>query len=121
MFEHPFCFQGRISRTELGLSCVIFCIALLIHSAVSTLVYDIVNVSSQNTVLYIALFLYIPIIWFIIAQNAKRCHDLGRSGWWQIIPLYEFWLIFEDGQRRPNRYGENPKGMRHAGNQIFMQ
>ena len=53
---------------------------------------------------------YIPLLWFLYAQGAKRCHDLGNSGWWQIIPFYIFWLLFQDGQTGVNKYGNNPKG-----------
>ncbi len=56
------------------------------------------------------LLLYIPGYWFICAQNAKRCHDLGNTGWFQLIPFYGLWMLFADGDYGMNVYGENPKG-----------
>lgn len=54
---------------------------------------------------------YLPVMWFLFAQGAKRCHDLGRSGWFQFIPLYVFWMLFQDGKPLANRYGASPKNL----------
>ena len=55
------------------------------------------------------LLLYIPMIWILLAQGAKRCHDRGNSGWYQIIPFYYFVMWFGEGERNRNQYGEDPK------------
>lgn len=99
MFSNPFSFNGRIRRTEYGLSIIIYMIIAFI-----------VNIIIESGELPIIALSYIPLLWFLWAQNAKRCHDLGNSGWWQLIPFYFFWLLFEDGQAGPNQYGNNPKG-----------
>jgi len=53
---------------------------------------------------------YIPMLWFLWAQGAKRCHDIGHSGWYQIIPFYMLWMIFAKGEEGiQNKYGVNPK------------
>lgn len=44
-------------------------------------------------------------------QGAKRCYDLGNSGWFQFIPLYFIVMVFVDGQHETNRYGANPKAI----------
>lgn len=53
--------------------------------------------------------LFIPLVYFIFAQGAKRCHDLGKNGWWQFVPFYAFWLMFENSEYEENEYGLNPK------------
>ena len=46
-------------------------------------------------------------LWILWAQGTKRCHDLGKNGWWQFIPLYILWMLFKNGQYNKNKYG-NP-------------
>ena len=96
MFSNPFSFEGRIRRTEYGLSSII--------QYILTQVVFVISVESP-----ILLFLLIPILWFALAQGSKRCHDLGNSGWYQIIPFYGLWLIFQEGESNSNEYGLNPK------------
>lgn len=101
MFDRPFSFNGRIRRTEYGISLIIFGFLYLIIMGMDE--------SSRDSGLIG--FVLIPLVWFIWAQGAKRCHDLDNSGWWQLIPFYGLWLLFQDGQRYPNAYGDNPKGI----------
>ena len=96
MFSSPFSFNGRIRRSEYGISSIIYCVAII---PLNDLAIDVPILS----------LLYIPLIWFYIAQGTKRCHDRGNPGWWQIIPFYGFWMIFADGDRQNNEYGRSPK------------
>ncbi|MCH8613046.1 DUF805 domain-containing protein [Arsenicicoccus dermatophilus] len=53
-----------------------------------------------------------------IAVTARRLHDTGRSGWWQLLALIPilgglvllFWEV-KDSQPGVNSYGPNPKGV----------
>ena len=98
MFKNPLSFDGRIRRTEYGISIIIvaFSVAIL-QSLIKTGNFQLVGLG------------YIPIYWFLWAQGAKRCHDRGNNGWFQIIPLYGLWLLFGDGEDGINSYGPNPK------------
>jgi uncharacterized membrane protein YhaH (DUF805 family) len=99
MFKAPFSFEGRIRRTEYGITMIIYAFIY---------VFIIFMAESNGTFIYI---LVIPTLWFIWAQGAKRCHDLGKSGMWQIIPFYALWMLFADGEHGLNEYGYNPKGL----------
>ena len=100
MFKAPFNFDGRIRRTEYGLSLIVFVVGLQI----------IQSITENNASLEILNLLQIPLFWFIAAQGAKRCHDVGKAGWWQIIfPIYFFVLVFSNGQKGENEYGFDPK------------
>lgn len=100
MFSKPFSFEGRIRRTEYGVTFIIyFVIALIINV--------IMESGEETAILGLA---YIPMLWFLWAQGAKRCHDIGHSGWYQIIPFYMLWMIFAKGEEGiQNKYGVNPK------------
>jgi len=109
MFKNPFSFEGRIRRTEYGLSHIIATVALFIVAAIA-------GAADALPLYYLSL---IPFFWFIWSQGARRCHDLGNSGWWQLIPFYALWMLFEDGKPGANQYGENPKGVQAIGGQTF--
>ena len=106
MFANPFSFEGRIRRLEFGLSVFIY------YGVTFFIGYILGYLGVSDGVTYGVGTLYICIIpafiWFL-SQGAKRCHDLGKNGWWQIIPFYVFWMLFQDGQPGANKYGENPK------------
>jgi uncharacterized membrane protein YhaH (DUF805 family) len=104
MFKNPFSFNGRIRRLEYGLT-IVFYIAIVF---ILSFVFAALTGDAESDIIYIFL---LPVFWILIAQAAKRCHDLGNSGWWQLIPFYGFWLLFADGQHGNNEYGPNPKGI----------
>ena len=94
MFRNPFSFTGRIRRTEYGLSIIIcFFINLLMEVMMSA-----ATESNAAALLVLYLIILIPYCWFLWAQGAKRCHDRGNSGWYQIIPFYGFWMLFAEGE-----------------------
>lgn len=96
MFAAPFSFEGRIRRKEYGISVIIYYIAALI----------VTGMADESTV---AGILFLPVIWFILAQGAKRCHDRDNPGWYQIIPFYILWLLFAEGDSTTNSYGTPAK------------
>ena len=115
MLKEPFSFDGRIRRTEYGISFIIYVVIITI---INLLVASDSRGSDNSGGAVIALIFFIPILWFLWAQGAKRCHDLGNSGWWQLIPFYVFWLIFADGELGSNKYGDNPKGLQNNNQQV---
>lgn len=103
MFKNPFSFEGRIRRLEYGLS--------LIAYYASAVVLQLIFAQFEDSDSYLLLFVFwIPLFWFIVAQGAKRSHDRGNSGWWQLIPFYPLFMLFADGEPHTNEYGEDPKG-----------
>lgn len=107
MFRHPFSFDGRIRRAEYILS--IYVVGMLYSLMLDLLFAFVFDGYSQILTGFIYLLLYFPFCWFQIAQSAKRCHDLGHNGWWQLIPLYPLMLIFEESKAEENKYGPCPK------------
>lgn len=103
MLKNPFSFDGRIRRTEYGVTFIIY------------LVLYFINLVLLETYPAAGLVMLIPMLWFFWAQGAKRCHDLTKSGWWQIIPFFFLWLLFQDSDSGRNEYGPNPKGIGNTG------
>lgn len=102
MFQTPFSFEGRIRRSEFGISLIIYAVCYAILKGA---------LDSRAEGVDILGLLFIPMVWFLWAQGAKSCYDLGKSGFWQLIPFYIFWMLFEDGHQWENEFGENPKGI----------
>ncbi|MCD0489665.1 DUF805 domain-containing protein [Pedobacter sp. MC2016-14] len=112
MFKNPFTFDGRIRRLEYALSWAIYIAGALIVGILVGVGFVVTGhsemVESPITE-YVVSALCFPLYLFLLAQGAKRCHDLGRNGWYQIIPFYFLVLLFGDGDRYENEYGVNPK------------
>lgn len=102
-FNHPFSFNGRIRRLEYGLSMIIYFVWYIIMQTMMA------TPDPAPAACIFVLISFIPMVWFLWAQNCKRCHDRGNSGWYQLIPFYFFVLLFGDGDEGTNEYGDNPK------------
>jgi uncharacterized membrane protein YhaH (DUF805 family) len=101
MFQAPFSFNGRIRRTEYGITCLIYFVYYFILRFMAP---------GETALAIVGVILLVPMIWLFWAEGAKRCHDLGRSGWYQVIPFYIFVMLFQEGYPGPNEYGDDPKG-----------
>jgi uncharacterized membrane protein YhaH (DUF805 family) len=99
MFQNPFSFNGRISRTEYGLSIIFSLLIFFVSIFLANFLYGD----------FVFIFCFFTYFWFNLAQGCKRCHDLNQSGFMQFVPFYFITLIFEDGSDRLNEYGKNPK------------
>jgi uncharacterized membrane protein YhaH (DUF805 family) len=105
MFKTPFSFDGRIRRKEYGITMLVYVAFAVLLNVLTTAIVA----GSGSAIGAILAVLYIPMLWLLWAQGAKRCHDVGKSGWWQLIPFYPFVLLFQDGVPEMNEYGLNPK------------
>ena len=106
IFKAPFLFSGRIRRREYALTLLI----VLSFALLSGMILNSTSREEDKIGVIIGMYIYYtPIRVFFYAQAAKRCHDIGKSGWWQLVPLYYIFLIFQEGDMGSNKYGEDPK------------
>ena len=52
-----------------------------------------------------SLIVFIP----SIAVMIRRVHDVGKSGWFCLIPIYNLILALTPGDEGENKYGSDPK------------
>lgn len=91
-------FEGRIRRIEYVITFIVVMISI-----------TVLNLYYADLEWYGILMWHGFNIYLMTSQGAKRCHDLGNSGWFQLIPFYTFWMLFARGQIGRNRYGSDPK------------
>ncbi|OEE57745.1 hypothetical protein A1OO_17365 [Enterovibrio norvegicus FF-33] len=104
-------FSGRARRKEYWM----FILFYLIFSIVLTIVDQILGSAFLSLIFSLALL--IP----SISLTARRLHDTGRSGWWQLIALIPLvgaivMIVFlVQDSKEDNEHGVNPKGSTEAG------
>ena len=77
-------FKGRSNRKQY-LSFVLFYILV-------DLFINFVNPNSVNINAVIMGALTVP----LLAVQIRRSHDVGKSGWWILVPFYSIYLMFKE-------------------------
>ena len=71
----------------------------------------LVNTCCLGLVLEVYALLTVIVVFRIvmIVENARRLHDVGYSGWWQLVPFHMLIVAFYRGQVGENKYGPDPR------------
>lgn len=109
MFDRPFSFKGRITRSEWWLSQFIAAGYMFVVYIILYILGNRAPMASEFVAFVLVVSLLLPYYWFLCSQNARRCHDRGNSGWFQFIPFYVLWMAFGGGDKGDNMYGPNPR------------
>ena len=112
----PFSFKGRIGRVQLILSYVMGFVAWF----ASFLLFDIEHSDGNGGVILLFLACTVAFFWFLYAQCAKRCHDLGKSGAWMFVPFWNILLFFAEGEKGENQYGQGTEVKSDNGIFLFL-
>ena len=94
-------FNGRARRKEYWMF-TLFYLIFYYGLIALTLVADFLSIFA----LIFSLALLIP----SIAVGIRRMHDVDKSGWFLLIPIYNLVLACTEGTKGPNQYGADPKG-----------
>jgi uncharacterized membrane protein YhaH (DUF805 family) len=110
-----FSFDGRIGRKTWWLTTLALVGALI---ALQVVAIGLAFVSETLAMIGMVALLVVAIgaTWAGLAIQAKRWHDLGKSGWWFLInlvpvvgPLYALVMLgFIKGNDGRNAFGEDP-------------
>ncbi|KRE48078.1 DUF805 domain-containing protein [Paenibacillus sp. Soil522] len=100
-------FQGRASRKE-------YWMFMLFYSMIYILILILESIANLPPV--ISGLYYLSTFLPSLAVAARRLHDTGKSGWWNLIVLIPLigviiFIVFacQDSQKNANQYGPNPK------------
>jgi len=108
--EKYFSFSGRIRRTHYVLRIILANVVAFL----SGLVFG--GIGSATALSMIVVFVVILVaFWFNLAACVQRCHDMDKSGWYCIIPVYgPIIMFFVEGTRGSNQYGDDPKRAKYV-------
>ena len=97
--ENSATFSGRARRREYWFFVLFNIIIFVLVSVLFTSEYN-----QWHSAIF-SLFLQI----LSIAVGVRRMHDVGKSGWFLLIPIYNLILACTDGVKGENEYGADPK------------
>lgn len=104
-------FNGRARRKEYWM---FFLINTIISYGIIGIAFaaELPALSSVSSVYSLAVL--IP----SIAVGVRRMHDVGKSGWFLLIPIYNLILACTNGTEGENEYGPDPKNPNSELNEI---
>ncbi|HET6421598.1 MAG TPA: DUF805 domain-containing protein [Geobacteraceae bacterium] len=101
-------FEGRARRKEYWM---FFLFNVIISVAIGFVLGFIGGMLGIGTSLStpVSTIYYLAVIIPSIAVGIRRMHDIGRSGWWILVPVVNLVFACMDSQPSNNEYGHNPK------------
>jgi len=101
-FKKYFIFDGRASKSEYWYFFLfyIFSYVVLYVIALGTLSLMLINLLTIYSVV-----VFIP----LVSAGSRRLHDVGKSGFWQLVPIYGLILLAGDpgsGRSKPSSYNK---------------
>lgn len=99
-------FNGRARRSEYWYFALFYG---LISVAVTILEFSMGMSVEQGGNGMLGLLLSLGFMIPSLAVAVRRMHDVGKSGWFCLIPLYNLYLAVQEGEYGSNEYGADPK------------
>ncbi|QAA23343.1 DUF805 domain-containing protein [Sporolactobacillus terrae] len=101
-------FSGRATRTE-------FWMFVLVNFFIAIFV-ELIDKFILNGLRVFSTLYNLAVLIPALAVGARRLHDIGKTGWWQLIGIIPVlgWIVLivyfcTDTQDKENSYGANPK------------
>ncbi|MBD3904848.1 oligopeptide:H+ symporter [Chryseobacterium sp. Ch-15] len=94
LYKNPFSLKGRLSREK-----------YILNSLLILVIYLSLILYSYYKMNWLYCLPIIPLSWFNIVFQTKRCHDINLNGWYQLIPFFGIYLLLKKGDIGKNDYG----------------
>ncbi|WP_281634232.1 DUF805 domain-containing protein [Flavobacterium luteolum] len=101
VFENYANFNGRARRKE-------YWLFVLVNAIIGYGLLFGLGIISEKLALLSSLY-NLAVLIPSIAVGVRRMHDVGKSGWYIIFPIYNLVLACTEGEKGPNQYGTDPK------------
>ncbi len=98
-------FNGRARRKEYWMFILFFNIISIPVKKLDELFFSTSEGGDNVLESILIITFFIPILAVII----RRMHDVGKSGWYFLIPIYNLILALTEGEKGFNKYGPDPK------------
>ncbi len=96
-------FNGRASRAEYWY----FVLFNVIISIAISIIEGILGLSKNGSG-FLSWFYSLAILVPTLAVAIRRMHDVNKSGWFILIPIYNLILALTEGTKGSNDYGTDP-------------
>lgn len=110
--EHYADFNGRARRKEYWMFALVATLPVIVLYILGIIFAFISGILSAIFFIIVGLFalaITIP----GLAVGIRRMHDVGKSGWYLLIPIYSLILAITEGEKGNNQYGPDPKAGEH--------
>ena len=99
--------NGRASRSEYWWS-LLFCFVLIL---------GVSAIFGEDGIVTNIISLIVKIMGVLIGW--RRMHDIGKSGWWFLVPVYNIWLLVQPSQLQENKFGKVPNTTPSGKNMVW--
>ncbi|MFC4816495.1 MULTISPECIES: DUF805 domain-containing protein [unclassified Flavobacterium] len=118
VFENYANFKGRARRSE-------YWYFFLTQFLITIVCYILFGVFAAMDNLGVGMIFYAIAMLFSLATmipglavGVRRMHDVGKSGWFLLVPIYSLILALTEGEKGANAWGEDPKAVLNEVNEI---
>jgi uncharacterized membrane protein YhaH (DUF805 family) len=98
-------FKGRTRRSGYWFFYLFYVLVIFVATILDSLLFG-TSVDSFGLFYTVSvLALALP----TLSASVRRMHDVDKSGWFILVPIYNLILLLQDSQRGPNRFGDPVK------------
>ena len=109
VFENYANFNGRARRSEYWYFVLVYIIVIVLLNILSGVFLGMESALLATVFYGLSMIVNLGLLVPSIAVGVRRMHDVGKSGWFILIPIYSLILALTEGDKGENAYGPDPK------------